>query len=751
MLHSTAIHVSAVLTLTMLSAALSAQSSPVGIAGSVTSGGAVQLSGHVPTAVKNLGLKPVGRLPAAQHLDLVVTLPFRNQAVLSKLVQEVSDPSGTSYRHYLSPTQFTERFCPTESEYNAVVAFVRANGLTLTRTVPDHSLVDVNGSVADIEKALHVTMRLYEHPTDARRFYAPDVEPSLDRGVPVLHISGLDNYVLPHPVSLHTKPIDPGSGSGGNFLGHDFRNAYAPTTNLTGAGQVVGLVEVGNGYTPGDITMYESLATPPLPNVPVVNVLLDGFINKEIGGYGEAAMDIELVISMAPGLSQVTVYEGQSQDDVLEEIANPTQGESLPNQVSSSWFDILTSSTSQWVQRLKMQGQSFFEASGDSGADVGGNPDNLINLDGVTVVGGTDLAMNGVGASWQSESCWLGSGGGFITAVPIPNYQTTVNMTTNNGSTQHRNFPDVAMVASGIEVVHTDPTTGPGQVMSSGGTSASAPLWAAFTALVNQQAQANGQPPVGFINPAIYAIGESSSYRYTFHDITTGNNSNNGNTNQFSAVPGYDLCTGWGTPGGQPLIDALAPVPACPDNGTCCGRLDMHGQCDGVCVAANASCSGVTGYQCGSNQTCCGTVDSHGNCSGPCVASNASCAPQLAVTKVLVHPWWRSLRLFNLQIDGVTVQANSNGGSTGPRVVSPGLHKVGETGGTGTILGDFYTVIGGDCAGDGTVSLAAGQSKACTITNYDNYGGCAEGSTCCEPGALMNACRLCVKPPVQCP
>jgi len=124
---------------------------------------------------------------------------------------------------------------------------------------------------------------------------------------------------------------------------------------------------------------------------------------------------------------------------------------------------------------------------------------------------------------------------------------------------------------------------------------------------------------------------------------------------------------------------------------------------------------------------------------------------QLTVIKTLVHPSSQSLRLFNLQIDGKTVLANSNGGSTGPQSVTPGTHKVSETGGTGTVIGDFYKVIGGDCSPDGTVTVEAGQSKTCTITNYDNYGGCAVGSKCCEPGGDMKGCRLCVTPPKQCP
>jgi hypothetical protein len=129
-----------------------------------------------------------------------------------------------------------------------------------------------------------------------------------------------------------------------------------------------------------------------------------------------------------------------------------------------------------------------------------------------------------------------------------------------------------------------------------------------------------------------------------------------------------------------------------------------------------------------------------------------SAAPTvLTLNKILVHPDTRHLRLFNLQIDGVTVRANANGGSTGPQSVTPGNHTVGETGGTGTPLGAFFTVIGGACAADGTVSLTSGDNKACTITNYDNTGGCAARAICCEPGDGTRGCLECSAPGRGCP
>jgi len=95
------------------------------------------------------------------------------------------------------PAQFTEKFGPAESDYQAVIAFARANHLQVSATHPNRLLLDVSGSVAEVEQALHVTLRTYQHPTEHRLFYAPDGEPSLALGVPLLHISGLDNYALP--------------------------------------------------------------------------------------------------------------------------------------------------------------------------------------------------------------------------------------------------------------------------------------------------------------------------------------------------------------------------------------------------------------------------------------------------------------------------------------------------------------------------------------------------------------------------
>ena len=123
----------------------------------------------------------------------------------------------------------------------------------------------------------------------------------------------------------------------------------------------------------------------------------------------------------------------------------------------------------------------------------------------------------------------------------------------------------------------------------------------------------------------------------------------------------------------------------------------------------------------------------------------------LTVFKILLHTDHSRLRIFNLRIDGVVVRQAAGGGTTGRRLVSPGNHSVSETGGPGTPLSAFSTVIGGDCAADGTVELVLGDHKTCTITNYDHAGGCPFETRCCEPGDDTQGCQRCVSQRRACP
>ena len=251
------------------------------------------LSGHVPAVTARL--QPVGRLPGSSRLNLAIGLPLRNQEALTALLEQIYDPASPQYRHYLAPEQFVEQFGPPKEDYDALIAFATAQGLVITAIHPNRVLLDVTGSAEDIEKAFHVNMQVYQHPTEDRTFHAPDVEPSLDLAVRVLHIGGFEDLNVPRPRAhrkRHTqsdgsKPLS-GSGPGGGFLGNDFRAAYAPGVSLTGAGQSLGLLEFDD-YFPTDITDYEKLAK--LPNVPLQNVPLDGFSGPPGSWNSEVALD----------------------------------------------------------------------------------------------------------------------------------------------------------------------------------------------------------------------------------------------------------------------------------------------------------------------------------------------------------------------------------------------------------------------------------------------------------------------------
>jgi subtilase family serine protease len=501
------------------------------------------LSGHVPHAVASS--RALNKLPDSTRLDLAIGLPLRNQDELDALLAQLSDPASPNFRHYLSAEQFAAEFGPTEQDYQALIQYAHENGLLVTATHPNRVLLDVSGEVSQIEKVFHLTMMAYDHPARGT-FYAPDREPSLDLETKVLDISGLDNFVLPQPMSLKQVPLDAvnpyvtGSGPYGYFIGEDFRAAYAPGVSLTGSGEVVGLLEF-DGFYAGDV--QKNAAQAGLPPVPTQTVLLDGFSGAPGKSNIEVILDIMMASYMAPGLSKVMVYEGSTPNDILNRMAT----DNVAQQLSSSWgYGPINATTEQIFKQYIVQGQSILQASGDSGAYLGGvmPPSDDPSL---TVVGGTSLTTAGAGGPWQSETAWSGSGGGVSTVYPIPSYQQGLSMAASGGSTKMRNLPDVALTAD-IQMFLIQSN---GQAVVVGGTSAAAPLWAGFVALANQQAAANAKPRIGFLNPLVYAIGKGNSYTADLNDIIRGSNDG------FSATSGYDLTTGWGSPAGQHLINDL--------------------------------------------------------------------------------------------------------------------------------------------------------------------------------------------------
>jgi subtilase family serine protease len=545
------------------------------------------LHGHVPPAVHTLA--PETRLAATNQLRLAIGISLRDPAGLQNVVAQVSDPASPNYRHFLTREQLTSRFGPTEQDYEAVKNFALTNGLSITVCHSNRLLLDVTGPASGIEKAFHVTLWKYRHPTELRDFFAPSTEPMVDSSLPVADVEGLTDFWRPHPKLIKkptpTVPRKVANGSApdhsGDLFGNDFRNAYVPGTSLTGAGQSVGLLEF-DGYFTNDIFLYASEAGNGRTNIVVKPVLLDGYDGTPStgpdGNESEVELDIEMAMAIAPGLSNIVSFEAGENgfpNDILTAMFDNSNILNLS--CCWGWNGGPSNTTDTIFESMDAVGQTFFNASGDSGAftpgtslDNGVDDPFLANAPSsnpyITQVGGTTLKLNTKGSSWASEVVWhygngISSSGGFSSYYSIPSWQTNVShMVLRGGSKDFRNIPDVAANANNVyEIYNNDDTS---DADDTEGTSCAAPLWAGFAALVNEQSAANGGPRIGFINPALYAIAAKKNYLSCFHDITSGNNTWYESPNRFYAKDNYDLCTGLGAMRGTNLINALAsPVP----------------------------------------------------------------------------------------------------------------------------------------------------------------------------------------------
>jgi subtilase family serine protease len=526
------------------------------LAGTPAQAASLTLTSHVPAAVANGQAPRVGELSGAERVSLAVSLPLRDQAGLDDFLRQLYDPQSSGYRRYLSVQEFADRFGPAQADHDAVVRFAELHGLTVTGIRANRLVVDLEAPASAIESAFHVNLGVYTHPTENRVFYSPDREPTLDLDVPVLHISGLDNFSLPHAKLIRSskaarkgsKPT--GSGPNGQFIGSDMRAAYYGSGPLTGAGQSVGLVEFG-GYEISDVQRYFETLKQTF-SVPITGVSVNGAAidcPTATCDDSEQSLDIEIAISMAPGLDHVYVYVGKNNTGSDVSVLAQMAADNSAAQLSCSWgWKIDESSLAPIFQEFMAQGQTFFDATGDYGSsstDVWPGDDPF-----VTGVGGTDLVTNGPGGAWKSETGWHGSAGMINKdGIAIPAYQQLPGVidSANGGSTTLRNIPDVAAEANVNQYSCFDGYCSGGN----GGTSYASPMWAGFMAMVNQESLAKGGALIGFLNPAIYRIGVGTNYDKDFHDAVSGTNG------KFSAVTGYDLVTGWGSFIGPKLLNAL--------------------------------------------------------------------------------------------------------------------------------------------------------------------------------------------------
>ena len=499
----------------------------------------------------------IGHLPANQSMNVVLVLQHRNQTELDQFLKDLYDPSSPSYRKFLTVEQFTEKFGPSREDYETVKSFAKANGLQVLSVSRNRMNLRVSGSVANIEKAVNVTMGLYQHPTESRIFFAPDREPTPDLGVQLWHISGLDNYSIPKPALLRRDAsagvgsnATTGSGPSASFLGSDMRAAYYEGTALTGSGQSLGLLEYA-GTDLADLHTYYANVSQTL-TVPITLLSTDGTSTSCTASDDcddtEQTIDMTQALGMAPGMSSLVMYVGSGDAAIFNSMATASP---LNAQLSSSWTwsPADPGTDNPYFEEFAAQGQNLFQASGDGGAWTPSS--TIYPADDVflTSVGGTDLETSSAGGPWSSETAWVDGGGGIgPDKFPIPFWQTTTASGCSRCSNTYRNGPDVSANANFTFYVCADQTTCSANLY--GGTSFAAPMWAGYLALVNQKAKADSENPLGFINPALYTIGLGSSYDTDFHDITSGSDG-------YPATVGYDLATGWGSPNGSGLISGL--------------------------------------------------------------------------------------------------------------------------------------------------------------------------------------------------
>jgi kumamolisin len=513
---------------------------------------------HMRDAVQNGEAMQVGLLPSSQIMQLDVVLPLRDPEGLDQFLSDLYNPNSSNYRRFLTPQEFTERFGPTQADYDTAVKYLTAHGLAIVGGSRDGMDIQVKGSVATVEKAFSVTMRTYQHPTEDRTFYAPDSEPATDLPFALWHISGLDNFSVPKPhlakrseyAAAHgIKPeavvnhATTGSGPSSSFLGSDMRAAYYGGS-LTGAGQNLGLLEY-EGTDLADLTTYYKNVSQTLYVTPTL-LSVDGTSTSCLASSNcddtEQTLDMTQALGMAPKLNSLVVYIGSTDTAIISAM---TTHSPLPTTIGCSWgwTPADASTLDPYFKKMSAQGQNFFAASGDSSTWSSRNEAWPADDAYVISVGGTDLVTASAGGAWKSETAWSSSGGGISPdkiAIPSWQSQSGVITSTNKGSKTYRNGPDVSANANYTFYVCADQTTCTANEY--GGTSFAAPMWAGYMALVNQQLTANGYSDLGFIDPYLYTFGLSSSYSSDFHDITSGK------SGSYSAVTGYDLVTGWGTP-----------------------------------------------------------------------------------------------------------------------------------------------------------------------------------------------------------
>jgi len=532
-----------------------------------------------------LAAQPRVALPGSEKAPAPSTVapkptPPRSKLTVSVLVKRkeplaINRRAGrTSGPVRVSRAEYKKRHAGDPADIALVRAFAREFNLTVE---PDPTAVArrtlrLTGTAADMQRAFGV--ELHQKTISEKEYRVREGSIHLPASLvgSVVAVLGLDNRPQAQPHFRVKKP-NSGNSTEPNIAAHAVSVSYTPVqvaeayqfpATASGAGQTIGIIELGGGYRQTDLTAYFKTLGQTAPAITAVAV--DGGKNAPStasGADGEVMLDIEVAGSVAPG-AKIAVYFTPNTDqgfiDAITTAVHDTTNK--PSVISISWGGPESSWTQQSLTALDEACQSaaalgvtITVAAGDNGSSDGGTGNNVdfpASSPHVLACGGTTLEATE--ATITSEVVWNetsanegATGGGVSTVFPQPTWQASASAPIPPPATPGRGVPDVAGDA--------DPTTGytirvDGQTMVIGGTSAVAPLWAGLVAVANQQLGLKYGSTVGFINPTIYATKVASAFR----DITQGNNG------AYSAGPGWDACTGLGSPIAAKLIPLLAPA-----------------------------------------------------------------------------------------------------------------------------------------------------------------------------------------------
>lgn len=573
------------------------------------------------------GTRVVGAVNAAQTLHLTVALKPRAPGILAEAAEAVSDPSSSRFHRYLTPAGFAARFAPTRSELDAVLAALRSQGLTPGPVSRDRLAIPVVAPAAAIERAFAVSLAQVRLP-DGRLATMNSSRPAIDASVAgtVQSVLGLSSLSAPRPASSPVSAWRAGrpsaasaavqrpqvatggpqacvsarstASSQGVYTSDQIASAYQFSSLFQGGdkGQrvTVAVYELEPDAS-SDIATYQRCYG---THTSIKYVTVDGGAGSGAGS-GEAALDIEQLIGLAPR-ARLLVYQGPNSNSGAPgsgpyDVYNAIVSQDRASVVSTSWgaceplegqSDAVAENT--LFQEAALQGQTIVAASGDSGSEgcygsVGvANPIGLAVQDPssqpfTTGVGGTTMSATGpppTQSTWNNGLGLFGGGaggGGVSTFWAMPPYQRSapgslgVIGSDSSGSPcsasagDCREVPDVSADAdpnTGYLIYYSGSTGGQMGWQGIGGTSAGAPLWAALIALADAN-RACASQRLGFVNPTLYRLAGSDQAGY-FTDVTKGNNDYTGTGGgRYPAGSGYDMATGLGTPKAGVLARAL--------------------------------------------------------------------------------------------------------------------------------------------------------------------------------------------------